>query len=246
MPVPHRWSKALATDSRLSTTVIATGRTLALFMDATGTCFPGHGRISFLARQAERTVREGTRTLCDTEWLEKLSPSAPGRATTYRARFPDIPDQYRRTYGHRHGDAAEQRHDGAAIPSERRHTGASTPAPHRRPRVQEEFTTRRPSPPRRLRDPVFDALAEEHGVERYPDGRWRIPDGERGMINAATKQLQNIGATDEEIHERAEVYRRRYSRARFTPTALAKHWSSLVPLATDDGITYDPPEPEYT
>jgi hypothetical protein len=80
-----------------------------------------------------------------------------------------------------------------------------------------------PSASKRSRpvDELFDAMTGECGI----DPKLLTPSG-RGPVNAALKQVREVGATPSEIHRRAHAYRSRY-RVPLTPMALAKHWASL-------------------
>lgn len=50
----------------------------------------------------------------------------------------------------------------------------------------------------------------------------------RGQINAALKELREIGATPTDIEAKAKVYRKTWPDATLTPTALVKHWAALT------------------
>ena len=75
----------------------------------------------------------------------------------------------------------------------------------------------------RQRDWLFESICSVCGIA--PGAK--IPAGERGKINAATKQLREIGAKPEDVLARAEAYRREWPKVSLTPTALAAHWSYL-------------------
>jgi hypothetical protein len=50
----------------------------------------------------------------------------------------------------------------------------------------------------------------------------------RGSINAALRDLREVGATAPEVGVRARRYRRRWPNVSLTPTALAKQWATLT------------------
>jgi len=54
----------------------------------------------------------------------------------------------------------------------------------------------------------------------------------RGQVNAALKELREIGATPADIEGKAKAYRKTWPDVSLTPTALVKHWGSLAVKAT--------------
>lgn len=77
---------------------------------------------------------------------------------------------------------------------------------------------------KRRGDPFVTALVEACGWE------WRtMTKSEQGAAMNAGKTLRGVGADPDEAVARAEVYRRKFRDATMTPSALAKHWSQLVP-----------------
>lgn len=71
----------------------------------------------------------------------------------------------------------------------------------------------------RVRDELFETLAEVCGID------WtKIPDGERGALNSAVKQLRPLNPSPAEIVQRAQNYRSHFADAALTPSALARHW----------------------
>jgi hypothetical protein len=57
----------------------------------------------------------------------------------------------------------------------------------------------------------------------------RLTKSERGRINQAITELDRIGATGDDIIERAQVYRRRMPSATISPQAIARNWNSIDP-----------------
>lgn len=51
----------------------------------------------------------------------------------------------------------------------------------------------------------------------------------RGKLNKAAKELHDVGATPQQIRDRAAAYRLKYPRAAFTPLALVSNWGELTP-----------------
>lgn len=75
----------------------------------------------------------------------------------------------------------------------------------------------------RPRDELFEALATVDGADLA-----NLTRSARGSLNAAAKQLREIGATPEDVHARAAAYRRRHPEWPLTAQALVKHWPSLM------------------
>lgn len=79
----------------------------------------------------------------------------------------------------------------------------------------------------RARDLVFEALAT---ACRLP--LLGLTKTERGRMQAATKELKDVGATPEDIEVRAKAYRIMYPNTVLTPQALTGNWNLLKPLGT--------------
>jgi DNA-binding transcriptional ArsR family regulator len=91
------------------------------------------------------------------------------------------------------------------------------------------------------RDLLFEAVAEACGIRL--DALTRSA---RGQLNAATKELRDIGATPEQVAGKAKAWRKQYEGATLTPTALTKHWAALddasQPNRPSIWDTYERPE----
>ncbi len=75
---------------------------------------------------------------------------------------------------------------------------------------------------KRPRNILWDALV----AAIYGDGF--VPTStERGRLNKAIKELNEVNATPQQVGERVAEYRRRYQDAALTPQALTGNWSSL-------------------
>jgi DNA-binding transcriptional ArsR family regulator len=57
----------------------------------------------------------------------------------------------------------------------------------------------------------------------------KLTKSERGRINAAISELDRIGATPDEIIDRADAYRRRMPSATISPQAIARNWNAIAP-----------------
>lgn len=83
--------------------------------------------------------------------------------------------------------------------------------------------SKRPSSPRQP-DLLFEALVKASGMRL--DGLTRT---ERGRVNAAAKQLREVGATPEQVWGAASKYMLKFPGAAITANAIAAHWSSIAP-----------------
>lgn len=83
------------------------------------------------------------------------------------------------------------------------------------------------APRQRKPDPLWDTMLAVCGI----DGSTLTKTG-RGQVNAALKELREIGATPADIDSKAKAYRKTWPDVSLTPTALVKHWGSLAVKAT--------------
>ena len=75
------------------------------------------------------------------------------------------------------------------------------------------------------KDELFEAVASGCGID------WtQLTRTGRGQLNAATKELRDIGVTPDQVGGKASAYRKMYPDAPLTPNALVKHWASLTPV----------------
>ena len=79
------------------------------------------------------------------------------------------------------------------------------------------------TPRQRKPDPLWDTMLAVCGI----DGSTLTKTG-RGQVNAALKELREIGATPADIDSKAKAYRKTWPDVSLTPTALVKHWGSLA------------------
>ena len=75
----------------------------------------------------------------------------------------------------------------------------------------------------RKTDNLFDTLAKACGINVT-----ELTGSSRGQLNKAVKELRDIGATEQQITDKANAYRRQYEKAALTPLALVKHWPALT------------------
>jgi biotin operon repressor len=72
------------------------------------------------------------------------------------------------------------------------------------------------------KDELFEAIAAACNID------WtELTRTGRGQLNAAAKELRDIGVTPEQVQPKATAYRKRYPEAQLTPNALVKHWAGL-------------------
>jgi hypothetical protein len=75
----------------------------------------------------------------------------------------------------------------------------------------------------RKRDELFEAVAEVC--------QWHLPSltkTARGQLNKSVADLRAVGATPQQIQERAGNYRLKYAGCDLSPSALAKHWPGIA------------------
>ena len=75
----------------------------------------------------------------------------------------------------------------------------------------------------RANDLLFDALVMVCKINPKA-----LTSSARGAANRAIKELRQVGAEPEQIIQAASAYRLRYPDSAVTPSALAKHWPSLL------------------
>ena len=74
-----------------------------------------------------------------------------------------------------------------------------------------------------MSDLLFESLASACGLD------WKqLTRTERGRLNKAVKELREIGATPEQVRERAAIYRQRCPDYFLTPQALVGNWSLMA------------------
>ena len=117
-------------------------------------------------------------------------------------------------------------------------TASAKKAPRKQPSMPEteretEERQRQTGAPRK--DELFEAIARECGMALDS-----LTKSARGELNNCRKQLAEANATPAAVRSRAIVYRAMYPNASLTPSALAKHWPSLVPKSGGVATMPDP------
>jgi hypothetical protein len=109
---------------------------------------------------------------------------------------------------------------------------------------QELLAAKPPESVRRKTDTLFETVAKVCGISTT-----NLTRSSRGQLNKAVKELRDIDATDEQVHDTAKAYRQQYPNATLTPLALVKHWSSFKqttgPPRASIWETYQPPKDYY-
>jgi Helix-turn-helix domain len=183
-------------------------------------CWPSINLLAREARLTRRQVQRIVRTLEASGEITTEVGGGRGHATLY---FVSRQTSMGATPVSRRKDVALSEGKGDAHVRER--AAPMSPESSVEPSLQPlRAETARP------RDELFEALAEvEHA------SLTDLTRSARGNLNAATKQLREIGATAEDVTVRADRYRRLHPTWELTAQALVKHWPSL------DGFTVDRP-----
>lgn len=90
-------------------------------------------------------------------------------------------------------------------------------------RKEEPLADKPPESVTRKTDNLFESLAKACGINVT-----QLTGSSRGQLNKAVKELRDIGATSDEVTDKAAAYRRQYEKAALTPLALVKHWPALT------------------
>lgn len=242
LPFIFMWSKAIGR-SGLKHTARHVALVVGQYASADGTgAYPGRERISNETGLSVRQVGRDLELLEECKWLVPTqrggSPAGGERkATVYRAQIPG-------SHGHRcQGSESVTGDTQSPVPG----THSPTTGDSQSPQVSIEASKKSPlgaahagagakpakTPPLEL----FDAIVEVSGAT--------VPELTRsalGALHRAHAELREVGATPEQVHERAKWYRRKWPQAALTPMALAKHWSQLTPPRRagrwDEGVIY--------
>lgn len=75
----------------------------------------------------------------------------------------------------------------------------------------------------RRRDAVWDTVMAVCAIDTE-----HIPKSTRGAYNRAVSELKAVGASPDDIRQRAAMYRRKWSNASLTPSALSRRWPELA------------------
>lgn len=81
-----------------------------------------------------------------------------------------------------------------------------------------------PHPRRPNYDPLWEAVMDACAIDTTT-----ITGSSRGAYNRALAELRGVGATPDDVHVRARVYRVRWPDASLTPSALARRWAECAP-----------------
>ena len=212
-------------DSGVSDKAFRLYTVLAKYADNdSGTAYPGRGALakrmgcsrSSVDRALEELIAIGAvskqRRSQDGRWTSslytvyKVGPRLTGGGSPTHATTPSPTDAT--TSSHPRRKELDQELD------QRELSIAATP--------REEAKPKAPRP----EDPLWNAMLAACGI----DGKTITKTG-RGQVNAALKELREIGATPADIDAKAKVYRKTWPDASLTPSALVKHWAALATKA---------------
>lgn len=176
-----------------------------------GLCIPGQKLLAEQCSMSVRTVQRHLQTLEGRGLIRRQARMrGSGRGRTSDAYYLcDQSDNLGHTVTTNATKQNDQHDNGVvAEPEENRRT---------KPLQKDE-----PKKTGRKPDLLFDSLAEVCMMDTK-----QLTVSSRGQLNRAVKELRDIGATPQQVTDKAATYRRVYDKAALTPTALIKHWPSL-------------------
>jgi len=182
--------------------------------NADGTSYPGRGTLARLMRCHRTSVDRAVQELIEAGCITKQVRFREGKFTSSLYTVRRIPP--------RSADAPSRTHATTPV------APVQPPSSHPRdielqPKNVEPEELLAAAPKKEpAKDMLFEAVAKACGIRL--DALTRSA---RGQLNAACKELRDIGATPEEVAGKAKAYRKQYEGAALTPTALTKHWASL-------------------
>lgn len=90
-------------------------------------------------------------------------------------------------------------------------------------REGEQGTGKEIAPLAQKSDPLWESVMAACSIHG------EIPPSARGAYNKAVKDLRTVGASPDDVAQRAKVYRVRWPDVSLTPTALARRWAECEP-----------------
>ena len=187
---------------------------LADHANADGECWPSMKRIAERSDISTRHVSRAINELIDLGLVEKAGRRRHGgqfRGWDYRVLVQ------RTSASGGHGRPVTSGH-GRPSPAD---TGVrSEPSENRQ---EEPLAPAAQEKPAKKKDELFEAVASACGIDIK-----QLTGTSRGQLNKATKELRDIGATPDQVGDKARAYRTQYENATLTPVALVKHWPSLI------------------
>lgn len=184
--------------------------------NADGTSYPGRGTLAKLMRCHRTSVDRAVQELIDSQCITKQVRYKEGRFTSSLYTVRRIPPNSSIGGSRTH----------ATTPSSADATTSSHPCDIELEPVNETIGLLADKPPEsriRKADNLFDTLAKACGINVT-----QLTGSSRGQLNKAVKELRDIGATSDQITDKANAYRRQYEKAALTPLALVKHWPALT------------------
>jgi len=187
---------------------------LADHSNADGECWPSMKRIAERSDISPRHVSRAINELVDLGLVEKANRRRHGgqyRGWDYRLLIQRTPA----SGGHPHPVTSGH---GRPSPAD---TGVrSEPSENRQ---EEPLAPAAQEKPAKKKDELFESIAEACSIDIR-----QLTGSSRGQLNKAAKELRDIGAKPGDVHAKAKAYRKQYENAALTPSALVKHWPSLV------------------
>lgn len=207
--------------------------------DGTGV-FVGQDRLAAKCSCDERTVRRAIKRLVEMGYLEQVKrgrgpgrghAGEPSQANVYRLvveALPNTPDRLSGAIGA--AENAPDIHDNAPDTGVRltisRTISSSATTLSGRGNGSTDSPLAAPKR-RRERDALFEALFEVATGQPYsPDAK--LPRTARSALNAAWRELRDVGATADEVRRAAAAWPQVFPGATCTPHGLAKHWPRLL------------------
>ena len=181
-----------------------------------GTSYPGRGTLAKYMRCHRSSVDRAVEELIEAGCITKQVRYREGRFTSSLYTVIRIPPS-RTDEGSRTNDATPRRTD---------ETTSSHPCDiELEPQnvEPEELVAAAPQEASaKKKDELFEAVARACGI----DWTSLTPSG-RGPLNRAVKELKDVGATPDDVKQRATRYKQVYPDVALTPMALTKHWAAL-------------------
>lgn len=98
-----------------------------------------------------------------------------------------------------------------------------SPEPSYEPSVKETRRARRPNP-------LWDTIVDVCGYDAEA-----LTKSEQGRVGKAVSELKQVGATPDDVAERARAYRKEWPDVELTPQALTSNWSRFAPKTKSRG-----------
>jgi DNA-binding MarR family transcriptional regulator len=179
--------------------------------NADGECWPTMKRVAELAGISTRMVQRHVET------LEQAGLLVRQHRRSDRGEFRGYHYQLNMSAGQERPSDTNVRRTSTSVSVGHQRPVPSDTSVRSEPSLNRQRTTNGRKP-----DLLFESLVEVCGLDLS-----ELTKNERGKVNAACKQLREVGASPDDVRERARAYRRRFENAALTPTALVNNWSQI-------------------